>query len=148
MADSEHAQDLLKLIVEEVDEARDIYRLAEQLAPLLPIRSFDDLVKAADGRPMQFRDAKFDVESLREYIPRIAFPVQDLRGLIERLGHIVRLAPPHLGVDVSTPDGARRQSRYSGMLGPGLESSQGRRMEIGTTIPHGKPPQGSVCKDY
>jgi hypothetical protein len=135
MARTEIARDdLLKLIIEEVDEARDIHALAVQLLPHLPIRSFDELVKATAGKEMRFRDMAFDVESLRDHIPSIAFPVQDAAGLVERLGHIVRVAPPHLGVDVTTPAGARRQMRFMGVVSPGLEIIQGRRNSVATTV--------------
>ena len=33
-------EELMKLIVEEVDEARDIFQLAVQVAPFLPIKDF------------------------------------------------------------------------------------------------------------
>jgi hypothetical protein len=113
-------EELHGLIIEEVEEARDIHQLATQLAPLLPIKSFDDLLKAADSGRMVFRDTPFEVESLREHIPAVVFPVEDLRGLVERLGHLVRMAPSHLGVDMSSADGMRRQMRHGSLLAPGL----------------------------
>ncbi len=113
-------QELLQLIVEEVDAARDILQLAEQLAPLLPIKSFDDLVRAEEKGRMRFRDTPFDIESLRAHIPAIAFPIEDARGLVERLGYLVQIVPEHLGVDTTSREGMRRQMRRSGMLAPGL----------------------------
>ena len=113
-------QELLKLIVDEVDEARDILRLAEQLAPLLPIKSFDDLARAGERGQMRFRDTPFDVETLRPYVPAIAFPVEDARALVQRLAYLVRIVPEHLGVDVTSEEGARRQMRRAGMLAPGV----------------------------
>lgn len=111
---------LLELIVAEVDQARDIFQLAEQLAPFLPIKSFDDLKRAAEDRRLHFRDTPFDVESLRAHVPQIVFPIDDAQGLIERLGLLIRIVPEHLGVDVTSSDGARRRSRSSAMLGPAL----------------------------
>jgi hypothetical protein len=112
--------DLLRLVVEEIDQARDVYELAQQLAPYLPIKSFDMLVRAVGKRPLRFRDTEFDLESLHGQLPGVAFPVEDLAGLVEKLGHLIRLVPPSLGVDMSTPSGVRRQMKSSAQLAPGL----------------------------
>lgn len=113
-------QDLRALVIDEVDEARDIYELAMQLEQFMPIESFDQLVKAAKDKPLRFRDTEFDVESLRGLLPEIAFPAKDDRALVSRLGQLVRTVPPALGVDLESESGARRVSRLRGDLMPGL----------------------------
>jgi hypothetical protein len=120
-ATASQQDELLRLVIEQVDDARDLLQLAEQLAPLLPIKSFDDLLRGGEKGRMRFRDTPFDVSTLRPYVPVIAFPIEDLRGLVERLGYLVRLVPEHMGVDISTPEGMRRQMRRSATLIPGLD---------------------------
>lgn len=132
--------ELCRLIIEEVDQARDVYDLTLQLAPLLPIGSFEELVKAQEGRPMRFRDVEFDVESLAGYIPNVVFPVQDLRGLVERLGHLIRLVPDFLGVDTASEAGARRQLRSAGSIAPGIGMMSQQMVTASTLGPGMTPP--------
>lgn len=115
-------EELRALVIDEVDEARDIYELAVQLARFMPIESFERLVEAAGDKPLRFRDAEFDVESLRGLIPEIAFPAKDARGLIVRLGQVVRAVPAALGVDLESESGARRISRANNALIPGTSN--------------------------
>lgn len=138
-SDARDDGELMKLIIEELDDARDLYELAQQLLPHLPIRSFDELAKVNDGRPMRFRDATFDVESLRPHIPGVVFPIMDAAGLVERLGHIIRMTPPDLGVDLSTEAGMRRQMRRGGAIAPGL-GLMSQRMATATTVAPGMQP--------
>ncbi len=112
--------ELLRLIVEEVDEAHDILTLAEQLHPLLPVKSFNELVRKAGGKPMRFRDTEFDLETLRSHLPNLLFPVEDTKALVERIGHIVRALPDGFGVDAHSEGGERRRLRARGQLGPGV----------------------------
>ena len=132
-------EELLRFVVDEVDQARDIYQLASQLAPLLPISSFDELVRAEQKTKLTFRDTPFDIESLRAHIPSIVFPVDDVRGLVERLGHLVRMVPPHLGVDTGTAEGARRQMRFAAQLAPGLGLIQTRGLTAIAIDPNAEP---------
>lgn len=133
-------EELLALVVDEVDDARDVYQLAEQLAPHLPIKSLDELVRATDGRQLRFRDAPFEVESVRPQLPGIAFPVEDLAGLVEKLGLLVRIVPPSLGVDFDGPDAARRQLHRDGGIAPGLLSPATRSITA-MALPGGPPPE-------
>ncbi len=118
--ESRNDAELMRLVINEVDQARDLYELAQQIAPHLPISSFDELTKINDGKRLRFRDAEFDVESLRAFVPAVVFPVQDLEGLVERLGHVLRMVPPEMGVDVTTESGMRRQLRNTGAVTPGI----------------------------
>ncbi len=113
-------RDLRDLVIEEVDDARDIYELASQLQRFLPIKSFDELAKAAGEKRLRFRDSEFDVESLRGVLPSIAFPAEDAEALVARLGHLVRVVPRSLGVDAESDQGARRIARARGDVVPGL----------------------------
>lgn len=121
-------QELYSLIIAEVDDARDILQLAEQLVPLLPIRSFDEMAKAGERGRMRFRDTPFDVESLRDFIPPITFPIENARSLVERLAQLIRMVPPHLGVDMESPSGMRRRMRQAGMPGMATPMSGGRSL--------------------
>lgn len=141
MARSEvSAQELMRIVIDEVDQARDIYQLAEQLAGHLPIRSMDELVKALDGKQLRFRDTNFDVDSLASHIPSIAFPVDDPRGLVERIAHIVRMVPPAMGVDLESPDGIRRQLRHSSLLASNLGVIQNNNVAASAIVPGMTPP--------
>lgn len=142
------AKELHALIIAEVDDARDILQLAEQLVPLLPIKSFDELMKAGEKGRMQFRDTPFDVDSLRAFIPAITFPIEDARTLVERLAQMIRMVPPHLGVDVDSPSGMRRRMRRSGMLGPAMPMAIGRGMTAIAQDPNAsaQSPLGEVGK--
>lgn len=128
-------EELMRLVIDEVDQARDIYQLVEQLAGFLPIRSMDELAKATAGKQLRFRNADFDVDSLAGHIPSILFPVDDVQGLVERVGHIVRLAPPALGVDLESPDGVRRRLRHSSSLVDNLGLIQTANVAASTIIP-------------
>ncbi len=119
-ASDKSSRDLRDLVIDEVDDARDIYDLARQLAEYLPIESFEALVKATEGRMLKFRDAEFDVVSLEGLVPSIVFPVLSERALVERLGEMVRVAPAHLGVDIDSEGGARRLLRARGQIAPGI----------------------------
>lgn len=110
-------EDLRDLVIDQVDDARDLLELAQQLEQYLPIESFKHLDAQVGDRSLQFRDSDFDLRSLGHLIPPIAFPVMSLSGLVERLGEVMRLVPPHLGVDVESEKGARRVLRSQGPLG-------------------------------
>lgn len=128
-------EELMRLVIDEVDQARDILQLAEQLSDFLPIRSMDELVKVTDGKEMRFRDATFTTDTLAAHIPSIAFPVDDVRGLVERLGYLVRMAPPALGVDLESPDGIRRRLRQSSAIGSNLGLIQANNVAASTIVP-------------
>jgi hypothetical protein len=117
--------ELLKLVVEEFDEARDAFQLASQLAPHLPIRSLEELVKATEGK-LQFRDVVFDPASFETQIPEMAFPIVDLPGLVQRVGYLIRIVPPHLAVDPNSESGVRRRLKNVGQLTAGIGLVQQR----------------------
>lgn len=140
MARREYAQEeLLRIVVEEFDDARDAFHLASQLAPHLPIRSLDELVKATGGT-LQFRDVSFDPETLRTHIPEMAFPVDDLTGLVQRIGYLIRVVPPHLGVQTDSESGARRQLKYAGQFTSGIGVIQQRGLTAIAVSPRGSAP--------
>lgn len=133
-------EELMRLVIDEVDQARDIYELAEQLSEFLPIRSMDELVKATEGKELRFRDARFTADSMVGHIPSIAFPVDDVKGLVERLGHVVRMAPPALGVDLESPDGIRRRLRHTSAIGSNLGLIQANNVAASAITPGMTPP--------
>lgn len=81
MARSEvSAQELMRIVIDEVDQARDIYQLAEQLAGHLPIRSMDELVKALDGSNCDSGIPTSTSTPLRVIFPRLHFRWMTLAG--------------------------------------------------------------------
>lgn len=134
------AKDLRDLVIEEVDDARDIYDFARQLEPLMPIESFDALVEATRERRLRFRDTEFDVESLHGMLPSIVFPVRDIGGLVARVGEIVRRVPPALGVDLDSESGAARVRRARGELTPGLPYASRNAVAAAPAIFRERPP--------
>jgi hypothetical protein len=131
--------ELLRLIVDEFDDARDAFNLAQQLAPFLPIRSMEELIKASGGK-LQFRDTAFDPETLRAHIPAVAFPVEDLPGLVQRIGYLMRVVPPHVGVDFNSASGASRRLKYAGQLTAGIGVVQRRGLTAITANQQGAMP--------
>lgn len=124
-------EEVLRLIVEEVDAARDTYELVSQLEHALPIRSFEDLRKAAGEKgELRFRGTTFNVAEVEGLLPPWAFPVEDLRALVERVAHAVRLTPPDFAVDRTNPDFVSRQMR--------------RQLFGG--IPNGLPPHAAMLR--
>ena len=133
-------EELMQMVIEEVDHARDIQQLAEQFVEFLPIRSMDELIKAVGDKELQFRDTPFDVATLAAHIPSIAFPVEDARGLVERLGYIVRIAPPALGVDLESPEGIRRRLRHTSSLASNLGMMQANNVAASPIVAGAMPP--------
>ncbi len=129
----------MRLVIDEVDDARDILQLAEQLAGFLPIRSMDHLMKETEGKELRFRNATFTVDSMAAHIPSIAFPIDDVKGLVERLGHLIRMTPPALGVDLESPDGIRRRLRKSSAIGSNLGLMQTNNVAASAIIPGMRP---------
>ena len=118
-----------RLIIDEIDQARDILQLVTQLERALPLKSVADLRKVANEKgQVHFRDATFDIAEILEVIPDIAFPIEDVRALIERVAMLVSIVPDHLGVDINNPERVKRRLRrqlLSGMQGVPLRASPG-----------------------
>ncbi len=112
------AGDLLRLIVEEVDEAREVHELAQQLHHALPLRSFDDVVKAVGERgTIKFRGNAFDIQQFGALVPAILFPIDDAQKLVTLLYEAVRRAPKTIFYNEADPEAAKRHVRRLGILG-------------------------------
>jgi hypothetical protein len=122
--------DLLKLVVEEVDEAREVYELAQQLLHALPLGSFNDIAAAVGNKGViTFRGHQFDVGTFRTLVPTLLFPIDSTQKLITLLNEAVRLAPASLRYNQKDPATAKRRARRLGLLGlpgGGLGSRTGR----------------------
>jgi hypothetical protein len=118
-----------RLIIDEIDQARDVLQLVTQLERALPLKSAADLRKVADEKGhVQFRDGVFDIAEILEVIPDMAFPIEDVRSLVERVALLVSVVPEHLGVDINSPDRVKRRMRrqlVSGMKGVSLRAGPG-----------------------
>ncbi|WP_369069566.1 hypothetical protein [Kineococcus terrestris] len=136
--------DLRDLVISEVDDARDIYELAQQLEQFMPIESFDRLAEATRDRRLRFRDTEFDVESLRGLLPSIAFPVADLRSMVARLGELVRGVPPTLGVDLDSESGVARMRRARGELLPGVAPRRDNAVAVAVASLRGQEPSDTT----
>lgn len=111
-------EDILQLLVEEVDEARETHELVMQLKEALPIRSFHDIITACSKNEgdIIFRGKPFDVSLFEEVIPSIIFPIEDIRTLIELVYIVViRLAPKYITYNLEIPENAKRHVRRSQM---------------------------------
>lgn len=121
----------LRLIIEESDAARDILQLVEQLAHALPIHSFDELRKACGPAGIiRFRGSEFHISQFDGLLPTFVFPIADERGLVERLGQLIRMVPPHIGQDPSDEETARRLMRQSFTFGAGKRSTVGTAIHL------------------
>jgi hypothetical protein len=110
-------QELLALIVEEVDPAREVLELASQLVHALPLRSFEDVVKAAGGSgSLRFRGRSVGVHGFVEAVPEIIFPIDTEQKLVTLLYETVRRAPPWFRSESDTGAASRRLRRL-GILG-------------------------------
>lgn len=108
--------ELLTAIVNEVDEAHDVFELAKQLEHALPLRSFDDVVKAAGPRgTINFRGSPHTVANFVEAVPEVLFPIDSVPKLVTLLAATVRLAPVNL--HRADEDSARVRLRRLGILG-------------------------------
>ena len=68
-------EDLRDLVIDQIDDARDLFVLAQQLEKYLPIESFEHLDAQVGDKSLRFRDSEFDLRSLAHVVPAIAFPV-------------------------------------------------------------------------
>jgi hypothetical protein len=116
--DTAQSRELLRLIVEEVDEAREVYELAAQLAAALPIKSFDDIIKTMGDRgSIKFRGKELEVTQFADMVPATFFPIEDRQTLVALVYQAVKLAPRTHQYADSDPANARRRLRRLGLLG-------------------------------
>jgi hypothetical protein len=116
--DTAKSRDLLRLIVDEVDEAREVYEVSEQLAGALPIRSFDDIAKAvgAEGS-ITFRGNVLDIRQFAALVPATLFPIEDPQTLVALVYQAVKMAPRTIQYAESDPHSAQRRLRRLGLFG-------------------------------
>ena len=105
-------EDVMRLIIEEVDDAREAYKLVTQLAPSLPFRSFDEFKKIGSIR---FRGQQHPVEVFRDSLPRFEFPIEDERALVERIADLIAMTPNQGEQDPQDPTAERRRLRRIGV---------------------------------
>jgi hypothetical protein len=87
-------EDLLEIVLEEVGEAHDVRELAQQLVHALPLRSFDDVIKAlGEQATITFRGRPLDIRKFALMVPTVVFPVDSPRKLVVLLHEAVKLAP-------------------------------------------------------
>jgi hypothetical protein len=116
--DTAQSRELLKLIVEEVDEAREVYEVAGQLAPALPIRSFDEIIKHMGERgSIKFRGNELEISQFAAMVPATFFPIEDKQTLVALVYQAVKLAPRTHQYSDSDPANAQRRLRRLGLLG-------------------------------
>lgn len=111
-------QTMLRLVVEACDDARDVYELAQQLAPLLPIKKFANIEKL---KTVKFRDQEFEVAMFADLIPSVAFPIDDVETLVRRVAGLVDAVPDFVGVQPDSSEFLRRQVERLAM--PGVQAS-------------------------
>jgi hypothetical protein len=130
---------LMAAVVEEVDEAREVYELARQLAHALPLETFKDVTKAvgADGM-ITFRSNPRPVRNFADYVPGVLFPIDTVQKLVALLYETVRLAPAWIRYNEDDPKHAKRKllrlgilGLREGVLGRGGYSGPSQRMAYG-----------------
>jgi hypothetical protein len=129
-AKAEHYGDeheLVAIVVEEVDEAREVLELARQLVHALPLHTFEDVVKAVGPKgTISFRGRHSAVANFAGVVPGVLFPIDSVHKLVTLLYETVRLAPPSITYSDSDPAHAKRKLRRLGLLGL-RQGSLGRR---------------------
>lgn len=137
--------ELLRYIVEEVDAARDTLELVQQFAGALPIRSYDEAIRAMGSEGVvRFRGARFDPRAFEHLVPSVVFPIETVQQLVSLAAQMVERIPSTVGNDLSNPETARRLMRRaslqslapSGRIGPSLggaafQLGQSNRMSAG-----------------
>lgn len=133
--------EFMRLIVEEVDEARETMELVSQLAPRLPIKSAKELV--GEG-VIRFRGEDYDVKNFAAMVPAFVFPIDSKEKLVQLAAMAARMAPPQVEFDHDDPETAKRLmlrilSSRSGAVGtmraPFMQSGQG----MGPGAPRHRP---------
>jgi hypothetical protein len=108
----EDTQELYRLVVEEVDQARDTFELVSQLQRGLPIMTFDDIRRVLGGREtVTFRGHEFSLDAIEAQLPEVALGINDLPALVRRVATLVRMVPDSIGLDPSDPATAKRALR-------------------------------------
>ena len=116
--DAINEHELLKLVVEEVDEAREVHELARQLLHAIPLQSFEDIVKAVGPKgTITFRGNPSTVQNFAAVVPGVLFPIDSVQKLLTLLYETVRLAPPWVRYRDDDVDHAKRKLRRLGILG-------------------------------
>ena len=101
-----------QLIVEELDMGRDVLQLYRQVSKALPVKSFDDLKKAADKEGnIHFRDLSVPISLFEDLIPEFLFPIADANSLIAALVQLVQAFPQDVGYDASKPETQKMMSK-------------------------------------
>jgi hypothetical protein len=120
----EHSDDLLKIIVNEVDEAREVLELAQQFAHAIPLRSFKDVVKALGDRGViAFRGREFQVGPFGAHVPSFLFPIDSVKKLVTVLYEAVRRAPKHIRYSDKDPRYAKISLYRNTVLGLPVETA-------------------------
>jgi hypothetical protein len=135
-------QELLAAIVDEVDEARDVFELAKQLTHALPLRSFEDVVKATGPKgTINFRGKPYTITNFTDMVPEVLFPIDSLTKLVTLLAATVRLAPAHLRLSWHDESSARVRLRRLGILGVQGIGVMGKPRRAAKAPPPPPPPQ-------
>jgi len=122
----ESGQDLHKIVIQEVDTAREVFQLAQQLAPALPIRSFADVLKALGPEAVfRFRGHEIPAAIFAQRIPAYLFPIDSLGKLVVILHEAVRRAPRSLTYPPLDPTHARIELHRKSVLGVALQLKPG-----------------------
>lgn len=123
-------ESILRMIVDQHEQAHDALALVEQFLEHLPIRNFDELKAVVAKRPsdkkdtVTFRGKNFHIQSF-DGIPKEFFPISDLETLVERALQISRMVPGHIGLEDNETEQIKRSVRRSpfpqmarGLIGP------------------------------
>ncbi len=126
------SDELRRLIVEECDHARDVSQLVEQLAPLLPIKSFRDLLEL---KTVKFRSKTFSTAMFEAIIPSIVFPIENVAALVRGVNMVVQATPDFMGVDPDEPKFTARMLRKRALPGSQVSGLPGGMpMGIGASL--------------
>lgn len=100
--------EITRLVLEEVDEARETLELVSQLVSALPLKGMADVAKAMNGK-ITFRGNTFAVEAFVGLVPEILFPIDDPEKLVRLAYQVVLAAPSTITYDMEDPVIAKRE---------------------------------------
>lgn len=105
---NEKETELALCILNEVDEAREVFRIGRQLVGIMPIKGFDQLRKLG---AIEFRGYKYGMAQFADLIPKTVFPIEDAQKLVLLLQQAVRIAPPPSAEDMEDDEMSARLLR-------------------------------------
>jgi hypothetical protein len=127
-----------QLIVNELDQGRDVLQLYGQIAEALPIKSFEDLRKVFGKQgSIAFRDTNAPIDMFEELMPGFLFPIMDDEDLVSKLAQLVQAFPSDVGYDMGKEETQRifNRRQFTRALFPSTNNVNSNALAAESRIP-------------